>query len=237
MPTTIGHEHERQHGRRFRVRGRDRRVRRSGGLQRDHGRLWRCVGHRDPRALRGVGAPGPRRARAADQVDRRRGDVRIPRPGNRASGARTPASGVPIRATDSADQDRAQPRPGTPQGERSLWSRRSTSRHASPRWRLRGSCWRPRPSPTSRPHPESLRGTSGRSRCDRLPTTFRSMPSNWRRHSIPRGSIRCARCTRRTRRTAGPRRRNHGSVRNAAPRPIDGRRRPILAKGRLRTCA
>ena len=132
-PTTIGHECKRQPCRRLRVRGRDRRVRRPRGLQRDNGRLRRCVGHRGARALRGAGARGPGRARAADQVDRRRGDVRVPRSGDRPADAGTPASGVPRRAVDSADPDRAQPRPGAAPGERPLRldrQRRGTRRRA-----------------------------------------------------------------------------------------------------------
>ena len=219
----------------YRAEARDRRVRRSGGLQRDHGRLWRCVGHRDTRALRGVGARGRRRVRAADQVDRRRGDVRIPRPGHRASGARTPASGVPIRATDSADEDRAQPRPGAPPGERSLWhdgQRRGTHRGVGVSGAVAGDPGRRRHCGRIRNrragHREGRAAIDRRTRsalCHRTGAGIRSR--------VDRSGVQDARSVRR--RTAGPRRRSHGSVPNAAQRPIDGRRRPIPAKGRLRT--
>ncbi len=69
-PTTISYGYGRQRCRRLRVWRRDRRVRRFGGLQRDNRCLWRCVGNSGAWALRGVGARGARRARAADQVDR-----------------------------------------------------------------------------------------------------------------------------------------------------------------------
>ena len=69
-PTTISYGYGRQRCRRLRVWRRDRRVRRFGGLQRDNRCLWRCIGNSGAWALRGVGARGARRARAADQVDR-----------------------------------------------------------------------------------------------------------------------------------------------------------------------
>ncbi len=128
--------YERQRCRWLRVRGRDGRVRRSGGLQRDHGCIRRCIRDSGASALRGVGAPGARRAWTADQVDRRRSDVRICRPGNRPSGARTSASGLPSRTADSADEDRPSPRPRPPQSERPL---RLDGQHCSAHRRVRVS--------------------------------------------------------------------------------------------------